>query len=127
MALAHFGDPEALQVEQLAPQIADGEAEIGLEMSVDLEAEQLVNEGVQRLGVPPAVHIGLAEAERSMAEDATVEPVVMYLNVERPVTVDLDTRLFQQIGEVTLWTGIHHANPRRVANRLVPGNGCAKS
>ncbi len=43
------------------------EAQVGLQMGVDVVVEQLVDELVQRLDIEPAIHVGLAEAERAVA------------------------------------------------------------
>lgn len=67
-----------------------------LEVLIQVRGEDAGEHAGQVVAVPPAVHVGLAEAERAVRENPCVEPFVVHTQVAGPVAVDPDTRLQQQ-------------------------------
>src|SRR5271157_1968301 len=55
---------------------------------------------IERLGVPPAVHVGFTGAVRALREYALIEAIVVNLNVPGIVTVDLDTGALKHINDL---------------------------
>src|SRR5690606_13680598 len=62
---------------------------------------------VECFGIPPAVHVALAEPEGAGAQHAAVEARVAYLDVPRVGAVDLDTGPFGQLADYLLVTCTH--------------------
>jgi len=55
-----------------------------------------VEQLVELLAVPPAVHIGLAQPERALGEHTGVEALVVHLDVERAFAVEAHTGMVEQ-------------------------------
>jgi hypothetical protein len=60
---------------------------------------------IQRVAIPPAIHIGLAETERPGSQDSAKETPVMHLYVARASAVDADVRRREEIGDHVLGSG----------------------
>ncbi len=58
--------------------------------------EHAGKESGQVVDIPPAVHIGLAHAQRAVGEDPRVKPLVVDAKVDRSLAVEPDARLLQQ-------------------------------
>src|SRR6185503_13538194 len=74
------------------------------------------NEGVDPRGVPPPVHVRLAQRERAALQDAGEPPWFVDLDVPRIGSADLDVGEGQEVGDAGL--GAHSlrlGNPRRKA------------
>ena len=101
----------------------------------DVRAEEAVERLVEALGIPPPVHVALAEAERAVADDAFVEPVVVDLDVPRVRAVDGEPRVVRQLEDdavggrgtgVVKWTRAFRGPFRRGRSLRgrVPGRPC---
>jgi len=53
-------------------------------------------------GVPPAVHIGFAEAQGALGENTTVQPVIMDGHV--PIAIPADALFSDPQGQSYVWT-----------------------
>src|SRR6185312_2154912 len=75
-------------------------------------------------GVPPAVHVGFAEAERAVREHARIQALVVHAQVDRRAAVDVDVRLRQQFAGAIFQVVLAHclAPSRSVAgaDQLAP-------
>lgn len=56
-------------------------------------------EVVERGGVPPPVHVGLAGAKRSVRENALVDAIIVDLHVPGTVAVDTDVDVGENSGD----------------------------
>ncbi|MNV10863.1 hypothetical protein D3C71_1014050 [compost metagenome] len=77
---------------------------------VEVGLHQLVQKAIQRSGVPLAVHVALAQAERAVGHDPRIELRVMHVEVVGLVTVDGDARLVQQQRHSSLQSRVHTAS-----------------
>src|SRR5690606_23493662 len=113
-----------LQVEQLGAGDAD-DVEGREDVAVDTGSEDPGDHLVDRVAVPPAVHVGLADADRALLEDAAVEPLVVDPHVPRPVATGHDVGRLEQRPEAILH--LLHAPwnlaPRRAALHQVVAGG----
>ncbi|KKW38897.1 MAG: hypothetical protein UY89_C0037G0003 [Parcubacteria group bacterium GW2011_GWA1_54_9] len=62
---------------------------------IQTRREYAVYEYIERVRLPPAVHIRLAEAERPVANDAVIEPFVMHRDILRSLPADLHIGFLQ--------------------------------
>jgi hypothetical protein len=60
---------------------------------------------IQRIAVPPILHIGFAETERSGSQDSAKEASVMHLNVPGPSAVGANVGAREKIGHHILGSG----------------------
>ena len=87
--LGHLaGTPTGLLVGELAQQDLEDRRR-GADMVFDAGTLDANEKLVEALGVPPAVHVGLAHAERSFGQRTPVEAVVVNFQVPGPIAVDL--------------------------------------
>ena len=76
-------------------------AETKCEPLVQTGADRATKHLVERFAIPPAIHVGLAEAERALREDPSEKTRVMHLNVPRAGAVDLDVSRAKKIFDCT--------------------------
>ena len=103
LVVVHRGDAlaarDVLHVEQARlkelPDVVGGE----LQVLVDFALEDAVEELREVLAVPPAVHVGLAEPQRALREEAVPEPLVVDLRVPWVGAVDDDPDALKGGGE----------------------------
>jgi hypothetical protein len=60
---------------------------------------------IQRIAVPPTVHVGFSETERPRSQDPVKEMPVVHLNVPGPRAVDANVRAREKIGHYILGSG----------------------
>src|SRR5437667_8025174 len=60
---------------------------------------------IQRVAVPPAIHVGFSETERPGSQDSAKEALVMHLYVPRPTAVDVNIREREEISHHILGSG----------------------
>jgi hypothetical protein len=60
---------------------------------------------IQRIAVPPAIHIGFPETERPRSQDSAKEAPVMHVYVPGARTVDANVREREKIGHHVLGSG----------------------
>src|ERR1043166_5848156 len=106
------GAPESLLVHEnrseQCPEIGKSKFETLLEPRTDGAATHLI----QRLAIPPTIHVGLPETERPGSQDSAKEAPVMHLYVPRAITVDANVREPEKIGHHILGDG-HMIWPNR--------------
>jgi hypothetical protein len=90
------------------PNIGKTKCKTFLEPSTNGAATHLI----QRIAVPPAVHIGFAETERPGSQDSAKEAPVMHLYVPGASAVDANVREPEKIGHHILGDG-HMIWPNR--------------
>ena len=99
------GTPESLLVREkrgeYCPEIGESKYEALLESSTNGAATHLI----QRIAVPPALHVGLTETERPGSKDSAKEALVVHLYVPGAIAVDTNIREHEQIGHRILGSG----------------------
>src|SRR5438552_19003174 len=60
---------------------------------------------IQRITIPPAIHIGFPETERPGSQDSAKEALVMYLYVPGASAADANVREREKIGHHILGSG----------------------
>src|SRR5439155_16834168 len=99
------GTPGSLLVDEnrgeKGPNIGKSKFETLLESSTNRAATHLI----QRIAVPPAIHIGFPETERPGSKDSAKEAPVVHLNVPAPRAVDANIREGEQIVHHILVSG----------------------
>ena len=65
-------------------------------MFIDPGAEQTVEELIERIAVPHAVHVAFAKTKGAAGEDARIDRGIMNLDIPWCVAVDLYACLFRQ-------------------------------
>ena len=97
MALGHDARAShALQIEQLLSGHMQQRGQVAGTYSVHPSIQGLFDHDVHPLAVPPAVHIGFAQAKRALPQDAPVQILVVDLNIPRTIAVNPNIRLFRQ-------------------------------
>lgn len=76
------------------PNIGKSEFETFLESGTNGAATHLI----ERIAVPPVIHVGFPETERPGGQDSAKEALVMYLYVPGARAVDADVREREEIG-----------------------------
>lgn len=110
VALADFEAATArLQVEQARLE-SIGHFAPAVHALVQVGLHQVIQEAVQRGGVPLAVHVTLAQAERALGHDPRIELRVMQVDVVRLVTANGNPRLVQQQRHSSLQSRVHIAS-----------------
>jgi hypothetical protein len=51
---------------------------------------------IEPIGVPPALHVGLSESERSLGKDTIVEFIIVDQDIPRLRSSDVDPGFFEQ-------------------------------
>src|SRR4051794_16009660 len=97
MALAHFSDVGALQVEQHPFEGTAVKADIDGKMRLDIGEKQFVDEDVDLFGIPPSIHIGLSKPQGAVGQYTAIEPFVMHLDVPWARAIDGDVAVFKEI------------------------------
>mgnify|MGYP000877421249 CR=1 FL=1 len=87
---------DGLHVEEARLQHLEDKPRGNAERLVDPGGKHTIEEFGQIGSVPPAVHIGFAEAQRAMAEDAVPEAFIVDLGVPGIGAVDNNARGFEQ-------------------------------
>src|SRR5205807_716344 len=99
------GAPECLLVREnrgeQRPDIGKSKCETLLESGANGAATHLI----QRVAVPPAIHVGFPETERPGSQDSAKEALVMHLYVPGASAVDADVREREEIGHHILDSG----------------------
>jgi len=97
-----------LAVEELLadPVAQDGGREA--EVEEEIGAEGAVDELIEGIAIPPAIDIGLAEADGAAEEDAAVEAIVVNANIPAIGAVDCDTGPGKGFNEAALERGCEH-------------------
>ena len=93
-------DPGAVLVLAIHPlglQREQGRLPVTREFGVRLASQDPGHRLVERVGIPPAIHVGLAEADGALGEDAGVEPLVVNLHIPRLGAVDLNAHVVEQL------------------------------
>ena len=90
-AVLEVGDAGPEAAEPGAPVVAEGIADVGVGGAG--------GEFVEGVAVPPALDVGLAEAEGALGEDAAPEAGVVDAEIPRAVAVDADIRPVEQFPE----------------------------
>ena len=92
------GAPESLLVREKrgekCPDIGKSKCETLLDPGTNGAATHLV----QRLAIPPTIHVGFAETKRPGSKDAAKEALVMHLYVPGAPTVDANVREREKVG-----------------------------
>ena len=83
------------------PNIGKSKFETLLESGTNGAATHLI----ERIAVPPAIHIGLAETERSGSKGSAKEATVVHLYVPGASAVDANVRERKKIGHHILGSG----------------------
>src|SRR5947199_10029682 len=99
------GAPESLLVREnrgeQCPDIGKSKCETLLELGTNGAATHFI----QRVAVPPAIHIGFAETESPGSQDSAKEALVMHLYVPGANAVDANVRQREEIGHHFLGSG----------------------
>ncbi len=69
------GGRRALQVGELGLAQLDVDAPVGADLILDVGLEDAADQLVDALAIPPALDVGVTEAERALCEDALVADV----------------------------------------------------
>jgi hypothetical protein len=97
--VVHLADLEralaALQVEEARLQMGQQGVE-RLELLIQPGGQQTGAQGRQVVGVPPAVHVRLAQAQRTVREHAGVEAFVVDMQIGGAAAVEADIGQFEQ-------------------------------
>ena len=83
------------------PNIGKSEFETFLESGTNRAATHLI----QRVAVPPAIHVGFTETERPGSQDPAKEAMVVHLYVPKASAVDANIREREKIGHHILGSG----------------------
>src|SRR5437867_2748406 len=83
------------------PDIGKSKCEALLESGTNSAATHLI----QRVAVPPAIHVGLPETERPGSQDSAKEAPVMHLYVPGASAVDANVGEREKIGDHILGSG----------------------
>jgi hypothetical protein len=94
-----------LQVEQHGLDRERAQAPAARDLLLEIRAHHLVDGDVERVGLPPVVHVRLAEADRGVAKDALVELRFADLDIARPRATDLDVGEAEQLAHDALRIG----------------------
>src|SRR5277367_1893476 len=96
MTLAYFeGAGAALSVEQYCAHIGE-RVTPGTHAFIQARTDYPVNELLQILNIPPALHVRFAEAERSLPQNPRIEVLLQYANVPRVSPIDVNSALLEQ-------------------------------
>jgi hypothetical protein len=76
------------------------------DLFVEVAAQQKVNELIQLVGFPEPVHIGFAESQGAMDQDAPVGCAVEHPHVPGRIAIDTNPRLVQQLANRARWFGM---------------------
>jgi len=117
--LAHLVGPrQALRIQghrlHHIPEVPPGPPDV----LVQVDPQDAVEELIERVAVPPAVHIGLARRERPARQHPSVEAVVVYLQIPGTIAVQLDIgslKKGRQRGPCRGWRpgfDVLHGNPK---------------
>ena len=87
---------------------------------VVMGGQRPVEELVQGLAVPHAVHVGFPESERNVAGDALIGGFIVALQIPGPPAVDADIRSAKQIFEPFRQFGHGLTNLLSRRNRIIP-------
>lgn len=87
-------------------------------MSFEPSAKNAAEELVERAAIPPAVHVGFAEAERAEAQEASVEIFVVHSQVPRTSAANPHIRKGQDLLRHIFWICAEHNNLADVPSPL---------
>ena len=101
------------------------QAPVALDLLLEVGAHDLVDEDVERVGLPPAVHVRLAQTERGVAQEALVEALIVNRDVTGRGATDRDAGQCEQIADDGLGVrrtrrNAHggHEPPEQLAHRM---------
>ena len=78
----------------MAQNLADQtQAHPAINALIGIDGKQSMEELIEMITVPPAIHVGLAEAERALHEDSPIQPRILNPDIDRPVPVEAETGL----------------------------------
>ena len=127
MALADLeGMPPVLQVAQLGTQAGEPIVD-GAYALVEPCAQQAGQEGIERAGFPPAIHVRFAQSQRAVGQHARIEIIVANPDIPGPFAVDPDIGQGEQLRDTVLERGwFHFVSNRQAAagNRIKVLSAC---
>ena len=96
MAVAHLAAAAPrLQVLQAGAQGVEAQGHAA-SLAIEAGLEQAGEQAIERMRLPVAVHVGLAEAQRALRGDTREQARVAHLQVPGPRSVDANVRASQQ-------------------------------
>ena len=110
--VVHLADLECplatLQVDEARLQVGEQGVE-GFQLLVEPGSEQSGAQAGQVVGIPPAVHVTLAQPQRTMGEDPCIQALIVYAKVDRGAAVDSNAGLLQQFAGADFQVVLAHA------------------